>query len=74
MLPGGSRQARYFAHYAVKSEKIKSVNMTVDVVGIQEYASTLTKDDRNIVRRQYGIQETDVVFLYVAAWCCIKEF
>ena len=64
-LPGGTRQANYFKHYGVKSERIHIAKMTVDILSMQRDASALTPLDRKQIRQAFSIEEEDVVFLFV---------
>ncbi len=63
--PGGARQAKYFEYYGVKSERIIPVQMTVDIAGMRQYVKTLNSSNRRNWRVSYGIEESNIVFLYV---------
>jgi len=65
LLPGGSRQAAFFKHYGVSERKICNAQMTVDVRRIQERCQQLGSEGRLKARRQVGIGETDIVFVFV---------
>lgn len=64
-LPGGTRQAKYLQHYGVKPKHIIPAQMTVDIVKIKQHLKTHGQAERTITREQYGIQQKDVVFLFV---------
>ena len=64
-LPGGTKQAKYFEHYGVKSEHIIPMQMTVNTVEIRRYTKTLCENDRQKIREHYEIGKNKIVFLYV---------
>lgn len=64
-MPGGTSQAKYFIYYGVKDKRIYPVNMTVDITKIQQYAATLTAENRSIIRQHYGMPISNTVFLYL---------
>jgi glycosyltransferase involved in cell wall biosynthesis len=71
-LPGGTRQAYYFRQYSVPSNKMIIAQMTVDVRGIQQYVETLSAADQLQIRRQYGTQNKEIVFLFVGRLLALK--
>ena len=66
VLPGGSRQAEYFRHYGVGSDRIVKAQMTVDVAEIMSCSEALRKQEtRPALRNEFGFSESQVVFIYV---------
>ena len=65
LLPGGTRQMKYFQHYGVSLDKLVNAQMTVDVQSLQQKTSCIKPEDRVAFRHEYGAQSSDVVFLYV---------
>lgn len=71
-LAGGQKQSHYLQYFSVPEERITVVQMTVDVKGMQQYAATLTYEDRINLRAKYKINSEDIVFLYVGRLTAIK--
>ena len=66
VLPGGSRQAAYFRHYGVQSDRIVKVQMTVDVAEIMRRSQALSEQEaRPGLRKELGFSESQIVFIYV---------
>lgn len=65
LLPGGTRQARYLKHYGVPEEKIQIAQMTVDVEGLIAFSREFTRERRIAFRKQWGVGNDAVLFLYV---------
>lgn len=65
MLPVGIRQAEYLRYYGIKENKIKIVNMTVDVNHIIKQCSKLGRSGRNKIRKKLGFLNKDIVYLFV---------
>ncbi len=75
-LPGGTRQANYLQHYGVAQAKIVVAQMTVDVKGLQEKYSDITLEEKLAFRRQYNVEQDEVVFLFVGRfldWKGVRE-
>ncbi len=71
LLPGGSRQAAYMKHYGAKDKDILVARMTVDVTTIaREVESRRASRDR--IRRELGLADEDVAFLYVGRLAPVK--
>jgi glycosyltransferase involved in cell wall biosynthesis len=66
VLPGGSRQAAYFRHYGVQSDRIVKVQMTVDVADIMRRSNIISEQKaRPRLRKEFGFSESQTVFIYV---------
>jgi len=65
MLPGGSRQAKYFKHYGVNDNRIKITNMTVDVSAIKQRCAQMGEDGRKETRNRLNLDKNSVVFVFV---------
>lgn len=64
-LPGGKRQMKYLNCYGVKSNKMISAQMTVDVTYITKYVNAVDCAERDQLRLQYDVKKNDLVFLFV---------
>lgn len=64
-LPGGTRQAKYFAYYGVDENRIKVAQMTVDVKKIIVIADSIDNKKRFKLRNEYGLLDEGVIFLFV---------
>lgn len=66
VLPAGLRQAAYFRHYGVHSDRIVKVQMTVDVADIIRRSNIISEQKaRPGLRREFGFSESQTVFIYV---------
>lgn len=66
LLPAGTRQAEYFRHYGVCEDRIVPVHMTVDVTTMAARCNELRAGDgRRTLRREFGVADNAVVFIYV---------
>lgn len=64
-LPGGTKQTKYLKYYGVPERKIILEKMTVDIASIQKSITTYSIHAKNEFRKQYGLTENDIVFLFV---------
>lgn len=66
VLPAGTRQAEYFRHYGVGDDRIVIVQMTVDVTDMIKQSDAIRADGgRSVLRRAFGLEDSQTVFLYV---------
>ena len=66
VLPGGSRQAEYFRNYGVGAGRIVNAQMTVDVVEMSKHSAVIrAHGQRSDLRRKFGLDEDQTVFIYV---------
>ena len=65
LLPGGTRQKEYFRHYGVSDDRIRVVNMTVDVTYIMKLCRKMGEAGRKKIRSLYGFSENNIVFIFV---------
>ncbi|HWR34490.1 MAG TPA: glycosyltransferase family 4 protein [Clostridia bacterium] len=61
VLPGGSRQAKFFRHYGVPENRIHVAHMTVDTQKLR----SIPGKQRDVFRAEQGLSPEAVVFLYV---------
>lgn len=62
--PGGQRQAAFLKRYGVPADKITPVNMTVDVLRIQQYLGQ-NPNAGSSFRKRYGLPETGRLLLFL---------
>jgi glycosyltransferase involved in cell wall biosynthesis len=64
-LPGGTRQARYLARFGVQQERMRIVQMTVDVCAIRRFCANGREAARSDARAKWDISPDEQVVLYV---------
>jgi len=64
-LPGGTRQADYLRRYGVPDQKIRIVNMTVDVESISGFKREFDQGRREEWRSRFGLAPDAIVYLFV---------
>ena len=64
-LPGGTRQARYLAHFGVTPERMTVAQMTVDVCAIRRFCAQDREIMRSAARTRWGMSANERIVLFV---------
>jgi glycosyltransferase involved in cell wall biosynthesis len=66
LLPGGTPQARYVRELVGRdTQPVVIAHMTVDTDAFERVATTISREERTLMRRGWGCTDDDVVVLFV---------